>query len=73
MKPLTPEFQGKGLSELTVHHGDHNHDNPNHGSNWELLCVYRHGVERTKFESLVRYGSTSETEVKARPQTPLPI
>ncbi len=35
------EFSGKGLSELTVHHRDHNHDNnPSDGSNWELLCLY---------------------------------
>ncbi|WP_277761083.1 YajD family HNH nuclease [Pseudomonas sp. A34-9] len=37
----TREFSGKRLSELTVHHRDHNHDNnPQDGSNWELLCVY---------------------------------
>lgn len=35
------EFSGKRLSELTVHHRDHNHDNnPQDGSNWELLCAY---------------------------------
>lgn len=35
------EFSGKRLSELTVHHRDHNHDNnPQDGSNWELLCRY---------------------------------
>ncbi len=34
------EFSGKRLSELTVHHRNHNHDdNPQDGSNWELLCV----------------------------------
>lgn len=32
------EFAGKRLSELTVHH--HNDDNPQDGSNWELLCRY---------------------------------
>ena len=37
------EFSGKRLSELTVHHRDHNHDNnPQDGSNWELLCLYCH-------------------------------
>ena len=37
------EFAGKRLSELTVHHRDHNHDNnPQDGSNWELLCLYCH-------------------------------
>ena len=35
------EFSGKRLSELTVHHRDHNHDNnPQDGSNWELLYQY---------------------------------
>ena len=29
------EFERRNLSELTVHHIDHNHDhNPNDGSNW---------------------------------------
>jgi hypothetical protein len=53
------EFERKNLSELTVHHRDHNHDNnPGDGSNWELLCIYCHDEEHTKFENLVRYGST---------------
>ena len=35
------EFTRENLSELTVHHKDHNHDNnPADGSNWELLCIY---------------------------------
>jgi hypothetical protein len=35
---------------LTVHHKDHNHDNnPPDGSNWELLCVYCHDYEHTKY------------------------
>lgn len=39
------EFSGKRLSELTVHHRDHNHDNnPQDGSNWELLCRYLLGT-----------------------------
>lgn len=62
----TREFNRKNLSELTVHHVDHNHDNnPNDGSNWELLCVYCHDEEHTKFESFVRYGSTHSAEIKA--------
>ena len=53
------EFDRRNLSELTVHHVDHNHDNnPNDGSNWELLCIYCHDEEHSKFENLVRYGST---------------
>ena len=43
------EFSGKRLSELTVHHKDHNHDNnPEDGSNWELLCLYCHDNEHQK-------------------------
>ena len=39
------EFSGKRLSELTVHHRDHNHDNnPQDGSNWELLNHYLLGM-----------------------------
>ena len=65
------EFNRKNLSELTVHHVDHNHDNnPSDGSNWELLCIYCHDEEHTKFENLVRYGSTSSTEVKAATYNP---
>jgi hypothetical protein len=52
------EFKRKGLSKLTVHHVDHNHDNnTNDGSNWELLCIYCHDEEHTKFTNLVSYGS----------------
>jgi hypothetical protein len=44
------EFSGKRLRELTVHHKDHNHDNnPPDGSNWELLCLYCHDHEHSKF------------------------
>ena len=58
------EFDRKNLSELTVHHIDHDHDNnPNDGSNWELLCIYCHDEEHSKFESLVRYGSTKDKEL----------
>ena len=43
------EFSGKRLSELTVHHRDHNHDNnPSDGSNWELLCLYCHDNEHSR-------------------------
>lgn len=43
------EFTVTNLRELTVHHRDHNHDNnPNDGSNWELLCIYCHDHEHEK-------------------------
>ena len=65
------EFDRKNLSELTVHHVDHNHDNnPNDGSNWELLCIYCHDEEHTKFENLVRYGSTKGAAVKPATHNP---
>jgi len=45
------EFAGKKLRELTVHHKDHNHDNnPPDGSNWELLCIYCHDNEHSRYE-----------------------
>ncbi|MEE9447980.1 MAG: YajD family HNH nuclease [Arenicellales bacterium] len=48
------DFDNTNLSELTVHHRDHNHDNnPEDGSNWELLCVYCHDNEHSKQEDLI--------------------
>lgn len=65
------EFTRAGLSELTVHHVDHNHDNnPTDGSNWELLCIYCHDEEHTKFENLVRYGSSTENAPAAATHNP---
>ena len=44
------EFTGKRLRELTVHHKDHNHDNnPPDGNNWELLCIYCHDNEHSRY------------------------
>ena len=43
------EFTRVNLSELTVHHRNHNHDdNPADGSNWELLCLYCHDNEHQR-------------------------
>ncbi len=57
------EFTRTNLRELTVHHRDHNHDNnPPDGSNWELLCVYCHDEEHTKFVDFVRYGNAEQAE-----------
>ncbi len=43
------EFSGVRLKELTVHHRDHNHDNnPEDGSNWELLCLFCHDNEHQR-------------------------
>jgi 5-methylcytosine-specific restriction endonuclease McrA len=44
------DFSGKKLRELTVHHKDHNFkNNPPDGSNWELLCLYCHDNEHSRF------------------------
>ena len=44
------EFSRENLRELTVHHRDHNHDyNPPDGSNWELLCLYCHDNEHSRY------------------------
>ena len=46
----TREFVYSNLRELTVHHVDHDHtNNPNDGSNWELLCLYCHDNEHAKY------------------------
>ncbi|MGX2040215.1 YajD family HNH nuclease [Methylocaldum sp. MU1018] len=44
------EFSLENLGELTVHHKDHDHDNnPPDGSNWELLCLYCHDDEHSRY------------------------
>jgi 5-methylcytosine-specific restriction endonuclease McrA len=44
------EFTRANLPELTVHHRNHDHDfNPPDGSNWELLCVYCHDNEHSRY------------------------
>lgn len=46
------EFTRANLSELTVHHRDHDHDhNPPDGSNWELLCLYCHDAEHAHHDA----------------------
>jgi hypothetical protein len=51
------EFEGKRLRELTVHHKDHNHDNnPPDGSNWELLCLYCHDNEHSRYLDQDEFG-----------------
>ncbi len=43
------DFDGKDLTQLTVHHRDGNHDNnPRDGSNWENLCIYCHEDEHAR-------------------------
>ncbi len=51
------DFSGKNLRELTVHHKDHKHDNnPSDGSNWELLCLYCHDNEHSRYLEEIEYG-----------------
>jgi uncharacterized metal-binding protein YceD (DUF177 family) len=53
----TREFTHKNLAELTVHHKNHDHDfNPEDGSNWELLCLYCHDNEHSRYEE-TRFAS----------------
>jgi hypothetical protein len=54
------EFEGKKRRELTVHHKDHNHDNnPPDGSNWELLCIYCHDNEHSRYLDQEWYDAAS--------------
>jgi len=54
------EFSGKKIRELTVHHKDHNHDNnPQDGSNWELLCLYCHDNEHQEFLDTEYFGTVA--------------
>jgi len=65
------EFVHTNVRELTVHHVDHNHDNnPSDGSNWELLCIYCHDEEHSKYVNFIRYGGVSETEVAPATHNP---
>ena len=60
------EFSGKKLRELTVHHRDHNHDyNPPDGSNWELLCLYCHDNEHSRYEDSATYSEVTPGEEQA--------
>lgn len=65
------EFTHANLRELTVHHRDHNHDNnPADGSNWELLCIYCHDNEHSRYIDSQYGGSTREEKVEAATHNP---
>ncbi|MCB1736806.1 MAG: YajD family HNH nuclease [Gammaproteobacteria bacterium] len=65
------EFTHANLRELTVHHRDHNHDNnPADGSNWELLCIYCHDNEHSRYIDSQYGGSTREEKVEAATHSP---
>jgi len=60
------DFSGKKLKELTVHHRDHDHENnPPDGSNWELLCLYCHDNEHSRYLDAEWYGAETPGEKKA--------
>lgn len=62
-------FTRANLRELTVHHRDHDHDNnPPDGSNWELLCVYCHDNEHSRYIDHV--AGDGETAVAAATGNP---
>ncbi|HWF60996.1 MAG TPA: YajD family HNH nuclease [Nitrospira sp.] len=68
------EFDGKKLSQLTVHHKDHNHDNnPPDGSNWELLCLYCHDNEHQRYLVAETPGETPSSREQERPSTFTPF
>lgn len=57
------EFAGANLRMLTVHHRDGNHDNnPSDGSNWELLCLYCHDAEHTRYLDQTARGEAGPGE-----------
>ncbi len=64
------EFEGKRLRELTVHHKDHNHENnPPDGSNWELLCLFCHDNEHSRFVDEEHHEKALPGDSKSKPTT----
>jgi hypothetical protein len=64
------EFSGAKLRMLTVHHKDHNHDNnPKDGGNWELLCLYCHDNEHSRYTEADLYGNVAGVEEQKQPST----
>lgn len=67
------EFTHKTLTELTVHHKNHNHDdNPSDGSNWELLCLYCHDNEHSRYEE-TRFGTAQAGKINTTTVTHNPF
>jgi 5-methylcytosine-specific restriction endonuclease McrA len=60
------EFSRANLQELTVHHRNHDHDdNPPDGSNWELLCVYCHDNEHSRYIDHTGVSATAAEDTPA--------
>jgi 5-methylcytosine-specific restriction endonuclease McrA len=67
------EFTQENVRELTVHHRNHNHDdNPEDGSNWELLCVYCHDNEHSRLID-GEYGEISPNKNEEQGATHNPL
>ena len=57
------EFSGANPRMLRVHHRDGNHDNnPPDGSNWELLCLYCHDAEHSRYLDAAGRGEAGPAE-----------
>ena len=70
----TREFTRVNLQQLTVHHRDHNHNNnPSDGSNWELLCLYCHDNEHSRYLEADRYGTSGQGNSPAQAATHNPF
>ena len=68
------EFTRANLHLLTVHHRDHNHDNnPRDGSNWELLCIYCHDNEHSRYLDSAGRGETAPRNGQESPATYRPF
>lgn len=64
-------FDRSNVRELTVHHRDHNHDNnPSDGSNWELLCVYCHDNEHSRYLDAQQGGRATGKAAQAATHQP---
>lgn len=65
------EFNHANRHELTVHHRNHDHDfNPTDGSNWELLCLYCHDNEHSRYLDARGGSSTMPGAVEAATGNP---
>ncbi len=68
------EFTRANLHLLTVHHKDHNHDNnPPDGSNWELLCIYCHENEHSRYLDAAGHGEATPGGEPESPATYRPF
>ena len=64
------EFTRANVQQLTVHHKDHNHDNnPPDGSNWELLCIYCHDNEHSRYLDSAGRGQAARGGEQDTPST----